>query len=312
MAEKSIDVFFVPLSIRDELTRFGPGFAGKVDRSAAFAYCQAITKANVENFTVASWLLPRALRPHFASVYAYCRWSDDLADDMGDQGSALLAWWRGELDHCFAGGSPHPIMVALRETVEQFSIPKQPFADLLTAFERDQRQKSYATFEDLLSYCRGSADPVGRIVLHLFRSFDEERAVLSDSICTALQLANFWQDVARDRQIGRRYLPDEDLMRWGYQPADWDAGRMTPAFAELMRFEVDRTQSWFDRGKPLIGMVPKRLSVDLDLFIRGGEAVLSAIRRQRFDVWAARPRVSRGRKLGLLFRAMARGLFRRG
>jgi squalene synthase HpnC len=301
----------VPFSLCDELTRYGPGFAGRVDLPTARAYCQAITRANAENFTVASWLLPRELRPHFASVYAYCRWSDDLADEMGDQGPELLSWWRGELDRCFAGGSPHPIMVAMRETVNQFAIPKQPFADLLTAFERDQRQKSYATFDDLLGYCRCSADPVGRIVLHLFRSYDDERAVLSDFICTGLQLANFWQDVARDRQIGRRYLPDGDLDRFEYRPADWDAGRMTPAFAELMRFEVDRTQTFFDRGKPLIGMVPKRLSIDLDLFIRGGEAVLSAIRRQRFDVWAARPRISKVRKFGLLLRAGASGLFRR-
>lgn len=296
----------MPFAIAEHLARYGPTARhGAVSRDEAFAYCREVTRQNAENFTVASWLLPRPLRPHFHAVYAYCRWSDDLGDETGDLAPGLLAWWRGELDRCFAGEVRHPVFVALEETVREFAIPKGPFADLLTAFEQDQTTKRYATFADLRAYCRCSADPVGRIVLHLFRSFDDERAALADEICTGLQLANFWQDVARDRAIGRRYLPDEDLARFGYSDDDWQLGRLTPAFAELLRFEVDRTQAFFDRGRPLVDRVPRPLRVDLSLFLRGGEAVLRAIRRQDYDVWSRRPTVSKLAKLGLLLRAMA-------
>jgi squalene synthase HpnC len=199
-------------------------------------------------------------------------------------------------------------MIALRETVRKFNIPPRPFLDLLVAFEQDQRQKSYATFADLVGYCRHSANPVGRLVLYLFECHDEERGALSDEVCTGLQLANFWQDVARDLAIGRVYLPEEDRRRFGYADADLHARRFTPAFAELMRFEVDRTRGYFARGKQLLPLIPKRVRIDVDLFIRGGEATLAAIERIGFDVWSRRPTVSKREKLLLLGRAVAAGL----
>src|SRR5262245_36318455 len=208
-----------------ELENWGPGMASggltpPVSLSESRAYCAHVAQSHCENFTVAALLLPRRLIRHFAAVYAYCRWSDDLADETAGGTEALnhIAWWRGELLACYPGhggqGSPeprHPVMIALRETIRRFSIPAQPFLDLLTAFEQDQRVKRYSTFDELLGYCRNSANPVGRLVLYLFECFDERRAALADEVCTGLQLANFWQDVARDFAIGRVYLPEEDF-----------------------------------------------------------------------------------------------------
>jgi squalene synthase HpnC len=253
-------------------------------------------------------LLPRRLVRHFQAVYAYCRWSDDLADETagGQEALDLIGWWRGELLTCYDGTPRHPVMVALRETVRRFAIPPEPFLSLLVAFEQDQRVKRYATFDQLRGYCRHSADPVGHLVLYLFESFDPERAALADEVCTGLQLANFWQDVARDRAIGRVYLPDEDRRRFGYRDEDLAAGRFTPAFAELMRFEVDRAKGYFDRGEELLALLPREARVDVDLFIRGGRAILRAIERQGYDVWSRRPEVGKWEKVKLLAGAAGR------
>ena len=196
-------------------------------------------------------------------------------------------------------------MVALRETVGRFGIPPDPFLNLLVAFEQDQRQKAFSTFADLLGYCRNSANPVGHLVLYLFECLDPERAALADEVCTGLQLANFWQDVSRDLDKGRVYLPEEDRRHFGYADADLHARRFTPAFAELMRFEVDRTRGYFGRGRKLLPLVPRPVRVDVDLFIRGGEAVLSAIERQGYDVWSRRPVVSKWAKAKLVAKAAA-------
>ncbi|OWK37983.1 squalene synthase HpnC [Fimbriiglobus ruber] len=297
----------MPWDFAAELTRWGPAAGDTpVSPAAARAYCARVTRAHYENFTVASALLPRRLVPHFHAVYAYCRWADDLADETagGAATLALLDWWRGELHACYAGEPRHPVMVALRETVRRFAIPAEPFLDLLLAFEQDQRVKQYATFADLLGYCRNSANPVGRLVLHLFECYSPVRAALSDEVCTGLQLANFWQDVARDYDVGRVYLPAEDRARFGYANADLAARRFTPAFADLLRFEVTRTREFFDRGSALLPLLPRPARVDVDLFVRGGRAVLSSIERAGFDVWTRRPVVSKQRKLGLLFSAL--------
>jgi len=287
-----------------ELRRHGPQSPPLASGGLSFAhsYCARVARSHYENFTVASVLLPRRLVPHFHAVYAYCRWADDLADETGggQQSLALLAWWRAELLACYSGTPRHPVMVALRETVTRFRIPPDPFLNLLVAFEQDQRQKSYPTVADLLGYCANSANPVGHLVLYLFECFDADRAALSDDVCTGLQIANFWQDVARDRGIGRVYLPEEDRRRFGYADADLRAGRFTPAFAALMRFEVDRARGFFARGKGLLPLLPRRVRIDVDLFIRGGEAVLSAIERAGYDVWARRPEVSKWEKAKLL------------
>jgi squalene synthase HpnC len=284
-----------------DLERLGPGRPhAPFDLAKAQAYCRRLTLRHYENFTVASLLLPRRLLRHFHAVYAYCRWADDLADEAGDRGPELLAWWRGELLRCYAGEATHPVFVALLPTVRRFRIPPQPFLDLLSAFEQDQRVKRYQNYYQLRDYCRRSADPVGRLVLYLGEAFDAEKAVLSDRICTALQLANFWQDVARDFAIGRVYIPEEDLRRFGYGDDDLSARRFTPAFAELMRFEVDRTRDLFHRGLPLVALSPPSLRAEVELFVRGGLAVLRKIEEAGYNVWARRPVVTKWEKAALL------------
>jgi squalene synthase HpnC len=274
----------------------------------ARAYCAHVAKTHYENFTVASLLLPRRLIRHFHAVYAYCRWSDDLADETagGQLALDLIAWWRNELLACYGDEPTHPVMVALRETIRRYDIPREPFLDLLVAFEQDQRVNRYDTFDQLLGYCRNSANPVGRLVLMLFECFDQQRAALSDEVCTGLQLANFWQDVARDLAIGRVYLPAEDRRRFGYSDEDLDERRFTPAFRELMRFEVDRARGFFDRGARLLPLLPREARVDVDLFIRGGRAILRAVERTGYDVWRQRPEVSKWEKGKLLLGALVR------
>ena len=271
-------------------------------------YCAHVAKTHYENFTVVSLLLPRRLVRHFHAVYAYCRWSDDLADETagGEEALKLIAWWREELLACYGGTPTHPVMVALRETIRRFDIPPEPFLDLLVAFEQDQRVMRYDTFDQLLGYCRNSANPVGRLVLYLFECFDGRRAALADEVCTGLQLANFWQDVARDLTIGRVYLPGEDRARFGYSDGDLEARRFTPQFRELMQFEVKRARCFFDRGEKLLPLLPREARVDVDLFIRGGRAILKAIERTDFDVWRERPEVSKWEKGKLLVGAVAR------
>ncbi len=212
--------------------------------SEANAYCECLAKSHYENFSVATWFLPERLKPHFYSVYAYCRISDDLGDEVGDPQKSLklLDEWEAELNECYDGQPRHPVFIALRETVKTCDIPKQPFVDLLTAFRQDQRVTRYETFDDLLGYCRYSADPVGRLVLYLCGYRDSERQALSDYTCTALQLANFWQDVVTDYGKGRIYLPLESLRRSGVTEEDIAERNFTPAFRELMRFEVARAR----------------------------------------------------------------------
>lgn len=297
-----------------ELARFGPERAyASPSRADAEVYCSRLARSHYENFTVASVLLPRHLLRHFHAIYAYCRWADDLADEAGGgaQALSLLGWWRKELLDCYQGRVHHPVFVALRDTINNFNIPPQPFLDLLSAFEQDQIVKCYDTFEQLLAYCRCSANPVGRLVLYLCTAFDDERAVLSDYICTALQLANFWQDVARDLAIGRVYLPKVDRKRFGYGNEDLAARRFTPAFAELMRFEVDRTREYFVRGSPLAKRIPEAMRGDIELFARGGLAVLRKIEQQGYNVWARRPALAKWEKGLLLADALWRRLYRK-
>jgi squalene synthase HpnC len=296
-----------------ELAAYGPRSAGTmVSPAAARTYCARVARTHYENFTVASLLLPRRLVPHFHAVYAYCRWADDLADETGggEASLELLRWWRGEFLACHAGTPRHPVMVALRDTIERFGIPPAPFLDLLVAFEQDQSVTRYETFERLLNYCRYSANPVGHILLYLFECFTPDRAALADDICTGLQLANFWQDVERDIARGRVYLPAEDRARFGYTAEDLASRRFTPAFAELMRFEIERTREYFDRGAALIPLLPRPARIDVELFSAGGRAVLQAIERQGYDVWSRRPVVTRWQKLGLFVRALARRAIR--
>lgn len=272
----------------------------------ARAYCRNFTRRHSENFSVATLFLPRRLLQHFHAVYAFCRYSDDLGDRHGAIGPTLLARWRDDFLQSCDGRARHPILIALRATMERFQIPPQPFLNLLSAFEQDQVVKQYDTYGQLLDYCRRSADPVGRILLHLFECCDERRAELSDHICTALQLTNFWQDVARDFDMGRVYLPREDRARFGYADEDLQARRFTPAFAELLRFEVARVRQMFERGLPLVDLVPPDVRIDVELFARGGLAILGKIERQGYNVWQRRPRLTKIDKAALMVRVAGR------
>ncbi|MCU1256077.1 MAG: Squalene/phytoene synthase [Candidatus Angelobacter sp.] len=271
----------------------------------ARAYCERLAKTHYENFSVATWFLPRRLRQHFYNVYAYCRISDDLGDEVGDphQSLELLDQWESELNACYAGSPKHPVFVALAETVKQFDIPKHEFSDLLIAFRQDQTVTRFEKFEDVLAYCRYSANPVGHLVLYLCGYSDDERQRLSDYTCTALQLANFWQDVFVDYGKGRIYLPLEDLRRFGVTGEDIAMRRATPQFMAMMKFEVERAREWFVRGLPLVKMVNHELAIDLELFSRGGQEILNAIEHQSFDVLRARPEISKSRKFLLVLRA---------
>src|SRR5215813_9154179 len=270
-------------------------------------YCERLARAHYENFSVATWFLPARLRQHFYNVYAYCRISDDLGDEVGNpqQSLELLDQWETELNACYAGSPKHPVFVALAETVGQFSIPKHEFSDLLIAFRQDQTVIRFETFDDLLGYCRYSANPVGHLVLYLCGYSDAERQQLSDYTCTALQLANFWQDVMVDYAKGRIYIPLEDLRRCSVTEDDITCRRPTPQFIGLMKFEVQRAREWFERGVPLVKKVNKELAIDIELFSRGGQEILNAIERQGFDVLSSRPVISKSRKLWLVLRAAA-------
>ncbi len=296
----------MPSTFLDDLRRFGPDSLYSLTITQAREYCARLTASHYENFSVVTWLTPRSLRPAFASIYSFCRWSDDLGDEVGDRDRSrrLLEWWRGEVRNLFEGKAKHPVMIALAETIKEFSIPIGPFLALISAFEQDQEILDYATYEQLIDYCTRSANPVGHLVLYLGRSYDADNARLSDKTCTALQLANFWQDVRRDLDIGRIYLPREDRERFGYAQNDLKAGRFTPEFAALLNFEVERTRMLFREGRPLVARMPRALAVDVDLFARGGLAILDRIERQGFNVLAARPKLGKLAKLSLLVRAV--------
>lgn len=271
----------------------------------AYAYCERLARTHYENFSVATWFLPKRLRQHFFNVYAYCRISDDLGDETGDTAASLqlLDEWETELNACYAGAPRHPVFVALAGTVREFDIPKHEFSDLLRAFRQDQTVTRYDSFDDLLGYCRYSADPVGHLVLYLCGYRDAERQQLSDYTCTALQLANFWQDVSPDFQKGRIYLPLESLRKYGVTEANIAAKQNTPQFLEMMRFEVQRAREWFNLGLPLINKVGRELAIDIELFSRGGQEILNAIERQGYAVLGNRPIISKSRKLALVARA---------
>jgi squalene synthase HpnC len=279
---------------------------GVVSLPAARAYCRTLARSHYENFMVASALLPRELRQPMFHVYAYCRWADDLADEAGSTqlGLAGVRGWREELHRCYAGEPRHPVFVALAETIAEFDLPIALFDDLLTAFEQDQTVTRYATYEEVLGYCRYSANPVGRLVLHLFGYRDDERMRLSDFTCTALQLANFWQDVARDLDKDRIYLPLDDMERFGYSEPELFARTENDAFRQLLRFQVERTRELFRQGEPLRDMVRRRLRLEIDMFSQGGLLVLRMIEAQGYNVLRRRPAIGKRQQAALLFRCL--------
>jgi squalene synthase HpnC len=270
----------------------------------AYAYCRRLATSHYENFTVVSWLLPRDLRPHMYAVYAYCRGVDDFGDEAEGDRLALLDDWEGELRRCYDGTPRHPTFVALRETVRCFDIPQEPFLRLIEANRMDQRVSRYRNYDELLGYCQNSANPVGHLVLYVFGYRDEKRQRLSDATCTALQLANFWQDVRRDLDKGRIYIPLEEMERFGYSEGDLMEARFDGRFRDLMAALVERTRDLFREGLGLIPMVRGRLRLDLRLFSLGGLAVLDSIEAIGYDVLHRRPKLSGTRKAWLAARGL--------
>lgn len=282
--------------------------------SDAQEFCRQYTRQHYENFTVASWLLPRQVRHAFYPIYSFCRWADDLADESPDNETALTSLndWNSLLDDCYQGKTEHPIFSALKPIVEKYSIPKSLFADLIAAFRLDQTKKEYNSREELLEYCKLSANPVGRIILHLAQTTDEESMILSDKICTGLQLANHWQDVARDKRRttssgasdSRRYVPLNDMLYCGYSLEEFQNEVYNPAFAETMSQLCDWADSFFIEGSPLVDRVPRSFKTDIKLFILGGQKIVEAIRRVDFNVWSNRPTISHWSKFKLILKAL--------
>ena len=271
-------------------------------------YTRWLATHHYENFQVVSFLLPKKLHQDFYNVYSFCRWADDLGDEIGDRAESLrlLAWWRSELHGMYAGQPFHPVFVALQQTVARHNIPIEPFDRLIQAFEQDQTVTRYETFDQLFGYCANSANPVGHLVLYLCGYRDAERQHLSDQTCTALQLANFWQDVAVDLKKNRVYLPLNLLAKHGYTVEELFSLTYNSSFRALMADAVDVAEKLFRAGLPLVKMVDRRLSLDLDLFSRGGLRILQKIRRGEYDVLKCRPHISKAERVGILLGCMRR------
>jgi squalene synthase HpnC len=274
-------------------------------------YTRWLATHHYENFHVVSFLLPKRLHQDFYNVYSYCRWADDLGDEIDDTSESLrlLKWWSHELDAMFAGEARHPVFVALRGTVRKYDIPKQPFADLIKAFVQDQTVTRYQTWAEVFDYCVYSANPVGRLVLYLCGYPDGARQKLSDATCTGLQLANFWQDVTVDQEKDRVYLPLDLLARNNYSVEELFAHRYDEHFRSIMSEAVQVAREFFVRGLPLARMVNRRLSIDLELFSRGGMKILEKIERRNYDVLSARPRISKLERVSLLLSAVTHAAF---
>jgi squalene synthase HpnC len=274
----------------------------------ALTYTRWLATHHYENFHVVSFLLPKRLHQDFYNVYSFCRWADDLGDEIGDREESLrlLSWWRDQLQAMYRGEAGHPVFVALQATVCKFDIPITPFERLIQAFEHDQRVTRYETWDDVFGYCVNSANPVGHLVLYLGGYRDAECQHLSDFTCTALQLANFWQDVTVDLQKDRVYLPQFLFRKYGYSVDDLFALKFDHRFQSIMSESVDVADDLFHRGLPLIKTVDRRLALDLELFSRGGMRVLDKIRAQHYDVLKSRPAISKWERLRILLRCLPR------
>jgi len=271
----------------------------------AFDYCERLASSHYENFPVGSRFIPKRLRPYVHSIYAFARIADDFADEPDYVDNLRLAFlenWENQLLQCVWRKPQHPVFVALKETIERFDLPVALFQDLLMAFKMDVTTKRRQRFEDLLTYCRYSANPVGRLVLLLFGYRDPELHALSDAICTALQLANFWQDVAIDEK-DRVYLPLDDMAKFGYSEEDLKAHRCNEAFRNLMRHEIARTRELFHQGHPLCDRVGRDLRFELHLIWNGGMTILDRIEGAGYDVFARRPTIGLKDKIAVVAKA---------
>jgi squalene synthase HpnC len=292
------------------MTRFSPPIPSQLDERSwtleeAFDYCDRLASSHYENFPVGSRFIPKKLRPYVHSVYAFARIADDFADEphyVDNLRLAFLENWENQLLQCLWRKPQHPVFVALKETIERFDLPVALFQDLLMAFKMDVTTKRRQRFEDLLTYCRYSANPVGQLVLLLFGYRDPELPTLSDAICTALQLANFWQDVAVDEK-DRIYLPLDDMAEFGYREEDLKAHRCNEAFRNLMRHEIARTRELFHRGRPLCDRVGRDLQFELHLVWNGGMTILDRIERADYNVFTCRPTIGLRDKIAVVAKA---------
>ncbi len=277
----------------------------------SFAYCEQVARAHDENFPVGSLLVPKKRRRHVYSIYAFARTADDFADEDYERGMnvaerlAALEDWERKLEDCYRGEAFHPVFIALAETARELRLPIRLFRDLLSAFKQDVNKRRYANFEEVLGYCTRSANPIGRLILLLFDYRDERLHELSDHICTGLQLANFWQDVAIDIEKDRVYLPQNEMERFGVSINDLRERRFNGCYAALLRFQVVRTKELFERGRRLPDLVGGRLALELRLTHLGGLRILEKIEEQGYDTLSARPKMTTNDKIRLLVRVLA-------
>jgi squalene synthase HpnC len=297
----------------EHFVRSQEALSRKWSEAESSSYTRWLATSHYENFHVVSFLLPKKLHQDFYNVYSFCRWADDLGDEISDTAESLrlLEWWRAELDRMYAGETQHPVFVALQGTVRKHDLPKQPFADLIHAFVHDQKVTRYANWDEVFDYCQYSANPVGRLLLYLCGYRDAERQRLSDATCTGLQLANFWQDVSVDLKKDRVYIPQSVMAAHRYSDAELFAGVEDARFRAVMKDIVDRARGLFVEGLPLAGTVDRRLSVDLELFSRGGLLVLKKIERQDYRVLHNRPAVGKLERVRLPLSTLARATFSR-
>jgi squalene synthase HpnC len=290
----------------EDLAKWGPDKPPSAcDLPFALTYCRRIARSHYENFTVVSLFLPRALRQDFYNFYAYCRWSDDIADEVAEHlRLPLLGWWQQQLALCYSGRPAHPVMLALQHTIQRHQIPSSTLEDLLSAFRQDQSRLRYQDESELLEYCRRSANPVGRVILKFAKADDAHNVELSDWICSGLQLANFCQDMSRDAANNRIYAPRELCAKHAVTESMVLDAKCTPQLQAMLAEWVHHSRELFVRGSSLVDSVPKWLAVDVDLFIRGGLAILDAIEAQNFDVWTSRPTLSKFAKFRLLWKAL--------
>jgi hydroxysqualene synthase len=279
----------------------------------AFGYCERMARAHYENFPVGSLLAPKGRRKHVYSIYAFARTADDFADENYETGELTEAWrlaaledWGRKLEDCYQGQADHPVFIALAETVRELRLPIQLFRDLLSAFKQDVVKRRYIDFDEVLDYCARSANPVGRLILLLFNYREERLFELSDCICTALQLTNFWQDVEVDIRKDRIYLPQNEMARFGVSVDDLLEKRFCERYAALLKFQVERTWELFNRGKSLPNLVSGRLAVELRLTWLGGTRILERIEEMGYDTLNARPKISTADKISLLAKALRR------
>jgi hydroxysqualene synthase len=270
----------------------------------AFAHCTRRVRTHYENFPV-GYFVPRDKRPYVHALYAFARAADDFADEPIYEGQRAekLAAWEERLHQAYRGQAEGPIFVALAETVRRLAIPKELLLDLLSAFRQDTVMSRYDTWEAVIDYCRRSANPIGRLVLIVFGQTDPGLPALSDQICTGLQLANHWQDLAIDLRRGRLYLPRELMERFGAKEWDLNAGRMTEGVRALMGEVVTRTREHFRRGRPLCDRIGPELRFEMRLTWLGGSGILDRIEEAGYDVFRHRPRFGLVAKLGLAWRA---------